>query len=790
MTYIQKINHIIFLVFLTTLLSLTIPAKAKKLEIIIGGENFCKTSEDCHGNAKCHTGIHICIDCPTPPFVWNGTTCSCPEDTVLKDENTCVQCLSDDDCTDNKETPYCNTNTNMCFNCPDTFERQGNTCVCPIGTHEFGGICVCDNENKTLDADGFCSICNIQEKDCINSDFSGNTDCHCCPTETPFWNSSTCSACPANTPVYKNGRCECQESLSCAGNETCFGGACIACPNGQVRSATEFECHCPTEKPVWDGKNCITCAEATNDQKTVYNPQTKTCVECMVNEDCGTDQVCTKNQCQCKAGTIFVNGQCVKTWCVPSSDSGLYECSIMQNGKSIICGAYCQDTKMEKDSCVGYCSSRYCEGIGEYGSKRIPLGGLGCLEDNGPLYCNWDWRSPVWKCMRKDGSGNMALCCNHPTQFGECENGTCYPEDCKKIGGTEADWSADVSEGYGGCKISKKGYSAYCVPWPRSSDTWVCMREKAPGITTGTWSAGYCGTCSSADLKSTTGGDCSKCFNTPTCPTGSTYNANINRCIWDNFNGQQVSCNFAQYCYVGLGNEQCCRSQYSTPSACITGRCSAKDPKDPKTPKEGVGGTCNKFIYNSKLNYWGCWRSLFNNDGLFYRDGAAGTDYACYYGSSTTSNGKTVTTANTLCGSDCDANCNNCQVVYHEKCAGTYCSTYGGLIDANNDDIQDCQCIYFEQGKEVAGSITNGHCCLPGHIYVNGACQLITCSTETCLSNSLCVKYEKENGIERSSQGLCICTNDKECYDTQTNSCVSTSDKIQKDGYGWCSYLE
>ena len=281
MSPIKKLTYFLLTVTSTVLICSAAPTYAKKLEIIIGGKNFCKTDEDCKGNTKCHNGSHICVECQTPPFIWNGTSCVCPKDTIRTDDNDCVQCLSDKDCADNEGTPYCNTETNTCFSCLNTYERDNNECVCPASTHELGNFCVCNNENAELNDDGFCQ-CILNKNSCTNSDFTGNSDCNCCPADKPIWNGLTCNACPEKMPVYENGRCVCQEDLNCAGNETCYGGACIACPSGQIRSETEVSCHCPADKPVWDGKNCVICtAEKGCEGNTpVCNVEKQICEAC------------------------------------------------------------------------------------------------------------------------------------------------------------------------------------------------------------------------------------------------------------------------------------------------------------------------------------------------------------------------------------------------------------------------------------------------------------------------------------------------------------------------------
>ena len=170
----------------------------KKLEIIIGGENFCKDDKDCAGDSFCNMTSHICITCPKP-FEWvGGTQCICPSGTVPNADNTdCVECMTDPDCQDLKGNLHwvCDTDT--------------NTCACISGLHEENGECVCDNPNKTPDEDGNC-ICQLSQADCLTSDFTGTNDCKCCPSETPKWNGSQCISCAAanpKTPIWTGDTC-------------------------------------------------------------------------------------------------------------------------------------------------------------------------------------------------------------------------------------------------------------------------------------------------------------------------------------------------------------------------------------------------------------------------------------------------------------------------------------------------------------------------------------------------------------------------------------------------------
>jgi hypothetical protein len=109
--------------------SFSAPTK-KRLEIIIGGDNFCKDDKDCSGASFCHMGSHICIDCP-PPFEWvNGTQCVCPKGTVpTADGEDCVECLDDTNCTTLKGDAswYCDTGTLTAGTAIDSYDVKVNS---------------------------------------------------------------------------------------------------------------------------------------------------------------------------------------------------------------------------------------------------------------------------------------------------------------------------------------------------------------------------------------------------------------------------------------------------------------------------------------------------------------------------------------------------------------------------------------------------------------------------------------------------------------------------------------
>ena len=248
------------------------PSK-KKLEIIIGGRNYCKTDKDCAGDSYCHNTNHICISCPKP-FKWvNGTQCVCPDGIVPNADNTdCVECMSDENCQALKGNLHWECNT------------DSNTCQCLSSLHEEKGVCVCDNTNKIPNEDGNC-ICQINQTSCPNSDFTGENNCNCCPTETPKWNGLECKTCAEvdnEKPYYNpaihecvecltdgdctNGVCinnscyPCREDADCAGNQVCDTNQCV-CLGLQEWNEEKQVCECNDDMmPTGDNVDWLNCS--------------------------------------------------------------------------------------------------------------------------------------------------------------------------------------------------------------------------------------------------------------------------------------------------------------------------------------------------------------------------------------------------------------------------------------------------------------------------------------------------------------------------------------------------
>lgn len=99
--------------------------------------------------------VYQCQACPTDT-VWNGTKCqvqncntgaiNCSTSGKVCDPNsgTCLQCISDANCS--ADTPNCNAGT--CRKCPSTkpyFDTTINACaVCPVGLHWYNDSCIAD----------------------------------------------------------------------------------------------------------------------------------------------------------------------------------------------------------------------------------------------------------------------------------------------------------------------------------------------------------------------------------------------------------------------------------------------------------------------------------------------------------------------------------------------------------------------------------------------------------------------------------------------------------------------
>lgn len=228
---------------------------ARVLDIIVGGANQgleCKIDTDCGTDKYCNQEQFYCTSCTVPPHIWTGMECQCPKGTVEKSETECVECLTDRDCTGDRQ--FCNTDTNTCTKCSKPKEWKENICSCPDGTKETGDECDCIKPNTALDEFNFCA-CTLTPASCPTTDFNLQ-DCLCCPVNKPALEAGVCQTCAAIDPA----------------------------------------------KPIWD-------------------PLTKTCVECLKNTDCrGEKTQCnpTTKMCECTGPLFFWNATTQKCECPPT----------------------------------------------------------------------------------------------------------------------------------------------------------------------------------------------------------------------------------------------------------------------------------------------------------------------------------------------------------------------------------------------------------------------------------------------------------------------------------------
>lgn len=276
------------------LIFLSISVQGKVLDIIIGGDIGqglqCKEDSNCPSGEYCHQEQYYCVACKVPPYEWTGTTCQCPEGTVEKDGKNCVECLLDMDC----KTDYnCDTDTNHCEYCKFPKLWVNNQCICPSGTREQAGVCVCIKGNTELDNKTGRCVCILNEDKCGDVNFN-EEECACCPADKPLYMAQMCRTCASvypDRPIWNGTLKEC---VQCQTNKDCKGTT----PVCELNTHTCAEC--PDDKPFWDEwfDRCVQCRTNADCSGTtpVCNVSTHVCEECPVDRptwDASTNQ-CVK----------------------------------------------------------------------------------------------------------------------------------------------------------------------------------------------------------------------------------------------------------------------------------------------------------------------------------------------------------------------------------------------------------------------------------------------------------------------------------------------------------------
>ncbi len=514
--------------------------------------------------------------------------------------------------------------------------------------------------------------------------------------------------------------------VTCTGNFTCDGLTCRcaqACPAGQTQDPTTCACSCiDTTQELWNGK-CV--PKCDGDGMTGERDENGQCI-CEAGLDAET--------CKCPEGTIFVEGVCQELHCIESTeiDTLTYRCYL--NGK--LCGWLCSTpTPKNENDCSGYCDPKFCDGKGTWFQGTLSWSGFGCVASNGFLCGTTGMGFGSWVCAQNTnitGDGRKDICCEADA-FGQCARGTCTPADCNAFGG-EYLYVADRNFG---CKITKNNHTAYCVPY---NDSWNCQYSPAYSLAVSSYSPNFCGQCSAADLAA---GNCGNCFNgIKNCQWGE-YNAELDRCV-GTLNGIQMSCDFSGKCYYGASKDS---------NRCANG-CNTMTPGNFSVCHMGM---CDKtacpagsdFVYMpitsgtvDEFDIYGC-QTTRNGYTFFYKDGNWGYSNSCF-----------IDDGKTLCGGYCTKDCSSCDVYYHEACTpSNKCLKNGSLVDG-------CTC---------EGTVSNGHCCETGHVYLNGGCTLLSCPAGQCVTDG----------------GLCkILTNDI-CRD-DSGLCQTVSDSLKRDDSGNC----
>ncbi len=205
-------------------------------------------------NCGCTTG------CTNPDKVQNPNTCvcTCPTGVPNANDNACVECLADTDCTGGK---VCNMADNTC-KCPESGTAPTNACYTAT-EHAATEACSAYTTYEPL-------TCTEPKTEC---DLANNVcKCPACTAAGMTQNADTCECTCPGGKVFNSitRKCvECVNNTDCAGdkvcntaNNTCKCPACAAA--GMTQNADTCECNCPTgERFNNETQQCETdCATA------------------------------------------------------------------------------------------------------------------------------------------------------------------------------------------------------------------------------------------------------------------------------------------------------------------------------------------------------------------------------------------------------------------------------------------------------------------------------------------------------------------------------------------------
>ena len=363
----------------------------------------CKEDTDCESESTphCDPSRHVCVRCYEDSqcehnqycedntckscdegLVWNGEECvECTEDgdcadsdtpVCYTDTNTCVECLTYENCIDTPETPQCDKASHTCKSCIDIDSEKpvwaDTQCVQCVNSTDCETTLVC-RENT-------CSLCETEDE-CkekgTNYHCSKDSTCIQC-LDNQVWDdeSKECVECTedndcTDTPdtpkcnTTTNQCVECIESTNCSAELVCRENTCSLCETEDECQEKGTDYHCSKEE------KCIQCPS-----NLVWGGQDKGCVECVTYEDC-TDTPDTPNcntginKCEACPKNSFWDG----TKCAPG-------CKVNANCEN---GNYChlgESSSTTEQTGVGSCQSvaaelkhsKMLDGTMYYGSEN------------------------------------------------------------------------------------------------------------------------------------------------------------------------------------------------------------------------------------------------------------------------------------------------------------------------------------------------------------------------------------------------------------------------------------
>lgn len=349
--------------------------------------------------------------------------------TPICSNNTCVQCITEQDCqtgtycdvqnaqcvpgcndsSDCQSTnqPVCDLATRQCVSCTQDSDCGGTTPICETIDPAFKNQCVgCSSSQDCTNPDQ----CNPDTKTCQrclqSSDCQGNPGGLFC--ETGFGGQvSKCTQCLIDSDCGSGKKC-----LTSIDGNRCV--ACIIdadCPNGVCDDSNtcqpclvDDDCNANSQTPKCDTSQttnkCVQCrnqVDCSSQKETpVCDEETQRCVTCRTNDDCPSGSpVCLNNinggstcvQCtpendsQCTGNTPFCSAErnaCVS--CTKNSDCTSRVNSVCRDGT---CAPECRTDRDCQWSPNSYCDQGKCSPPPSLGSliSRVVDGSLSCTSE-------------------------------------------------------------------------------------------------------------------------------------------------------------------------------------------------------------------------------------------------------------------------------------------------------------------------------------------------------------------------------------------------------------------------